>query len=1065
MVASGQTPLFYHWSFNGTNLTNSAHISGATNATLTISNVVAGDAGIYRVGVTNSHGGVISSNVTLTVTFTNHYVNVNGSNPRSPYWDWNTAATNIQDAVDVAVSGDNIWVTNGVYRFGNRVTSVTTNCVVVTNAISISSISEPAQTIIDGGGAKRCINLAGGAMLTGFTLANGTSTESGGGTDGGTLSNCVLLVNSAGSGGGAAHCTLYNCVLSNNATLAYGYAGGAYASTLTGCLLTGNASWSAGGGVGNCTLISCVLSNNNAYQAYSSGGGADGSSLSNCVLIANTAFSNGGGANNCTLVLSLVLSNAAPWGGGLNSCTATNCVLQGNVANDIYAGGGAGANGSALYNCVLAENNSHYNGGGALGSTLVNCTVAANFSYELGGGVNGCTLTNCIVYYNSAYVSDNYFDSSLSWCCTAPIYDSSIGVSNVSSAPLFADFEHGNFRLYPGSPCIDTGNSAFALLLTDLDGNSRIVNGTVDMGAYEFQNTPFIEVQPTNQTAPFGQPSLSFSVVAVGPGTLSYQWQLDGTNILGATNSSLTFIFLQYSNAGTYSVVVSNSFGPLFSSNAVLTVVPPTPPSFVSQSTNQTMPVGTNVTLAALATGAPAPAYQWYFNGLALAENAHYTGTTGTNLLVSNIQTSDTGNYFAIATNVGGAATSAVMTVTVLVLPAIAVQPASQTLPQGSNATFTAAVTGDAPLSYQWFFNGTRLTDGGQFSGTATTNLTIANLQFTNNGNFVLLATNLVGSAISTQAVLTVLSPPAIALQPTGLNVLLGSNANFSAVAAGTAPLSYQWYFNGTSLTNGGRVSGSMTTNLNLATVQTNDAGQYQLIVTNNYGAATSLVAVLSVQLPVAITNQPANQVVIAGSNATFAVGVTGFVPPGYLWFSNGVALTNGGRISGATSATLTIASAQTNDSGASYQVVVTNNYGSVTSSVAALTVYARVQITGHPASQTVLLGSNCNLHRHRSRLGVGLSMALQWRAVIRRQSHQRQRHADVDGFKRSTRRCRRLRCRRDQSVKLRDQPDGLTDTAINPRSVHALCCFDLHQPVAAVSRLDHRRDEHSGRD
>jgi len=59
-------------------------------------------------------------------------------------------------------------------------------------------------------------------------------------------------------------------------------------------------------------------------------------------------------------------------------------------------------------------------------------------------------------------------------------------------------------------------------------------------------------------------------------------------------------------------------------------------------------------------------------------------------------------------------------------------------------------------------FNGTPLTDGGQFNGTATTNLTISNLQFTNNGNCVLLVTNLVGSAISTTAVLTVLSPPAI---------------------------------------------------------------------------------------------------------------------------------------------------------------------------------------------------------------------------------------------------------------------------------------------------------------
>src|ERR1035437_2822512 len=69
VTASGQSPLRYRWSFNGTNLTNSAHISGATNTTLTISNVVAGDAGNYRVVVSNSHGSATSSNATLTVLF------------------------------------------------------------------------------------------------------------------------------------------------------------------------------------------------------------------------------------------------------------------------------------------------------------------------------------------------------------------------------------------------------------------------------------------------------------------------------------------------------------------------------------------------------------------------------------------------------------------------------------------------------------------------------------------------------------------------------------------------------------------------------------------------------------------------------------------------------------------------------------------------------------------------------------------------------------------------------------------------------------------------------------
>src|SRR5258708_5435783 len=69
VAASGTAPLSYQWSLNGASLTNSVHIAGATSATLAISNLVVGDAGNYRVVVSNSHGSATSSNVTLTVLF------------------------------------------------------------------------------------------------------------------------------------------------------------------------------------------------------------------------------------------------------------------------------------------------------------------------------------------------------------------------------------------------------------------------------------------------------------------------------------------------------------------------------------------------------------------------------------------------------------------------------------------------------------------------------------------------------------------------------------------------------------------------------------------------------------------------------------------------------------------------------------------------------------------------------------------------------------------------------------------------------------------------------------
>src|SRR6185295_5246363 len=74
---------------------------------------------------------------------------------------------------------------------------------------------------------------------------------------------------------------------------------------------------------------------------------------------------------------------------------------------------------------------------------------------------------------------------SLNYCCTTPLPAS--GSGNIADPPLFVDQTAGNFHLQPGSPCIDTGSDTYSTGSTDLDGNPRVVNGTIDMGAYEFQ--------------------------------------------------------------------------------------------------------------------------------------------------------------------------------------------------------------------------------------------------------------------------------------------------------------------------------------------------------------------------------------------------------------------------------------------------------------------------------------------------------------------------------------------------------------------------------------------------
>jgi len=105
------------------------------------------------------------------------YVDVNSTNATPPYTNWTTAATIIQDAVDAAMAGDEIVVTNGTYATGGRAIGgdITINRVVVDKPLSLRSINGPQFTSIDGGRAARCVLLANGASLSGFTLTNGAS--------------------------------------------------------------------------------------------------------------------------------------------------------------------------------------------------------------------------------------------------------------------------------------------------------------------------------------------------------------------------------------------------------------------------------------------------------------------------------------------------------------------------------------------------------------------------------------------------------------------------------------------------------------------------------------------------------------------------------------------------------------------------------------------------------------------------------------------------------------------------------------------------------------------------
>src|SRR5439155_700289 len=124
---------------------------------------------------------------------------------------------------------------------------------------------------------------------------------------------------------------------------------------------------------------------------------------------------------------------------------------------------------------------------------------------------------------------------------------------------------------------------------------------------------------------------------------------------------------------------------------------------------------------------------------------------------------------------------------------------------------------------------------------------------------------------------------PAYTTQPTSRTVTSGQDASFVAAASGTPAPTYQWQVStdgGASfanLTNAAPYSGVTTATLTLTGVTAGLTGaRYRAIATNNAGTATSNAAILTVNVAPAITAQPADQVVLAGANVSFAVAVTG---------------------------------------------------------------------------------------------------------------------------------------------------------------------------------------------
>lgn len=478
---------------------------------------------------------------------------------------------------------------------------------------------------------------------------------------------------------------------------------------------------------------------------------------------------------------------------------------------------------------------------------------------------------------------------------------------------------------------------------------------------------PTISQQPQSRTVTQNVAQVQFSVTLANPTGVQYFWfkgatpLQDGAKYGGTHTATLTVSNVATSDAGAYSVTVENQVTNVTSSDALLTVL--VPPAVVIQPQGLIVTQGVAQAQFTVDAGGTAPlSYSWRKGGTALS-GSKYNGLNTTTLTVLNPTSSDAGDYSVLVSNAAGTALSSNAPLTVLVPPSITQQPVSRTVTQGvAQVQFSVGGAGSQPLSYLWFNAGGPLPEGDKFTGVTSSTLTVLNPQDSDAGQFWAVVSNVLGQVVSSNAALTVLVPPMLHHPPMSLTATQNGSATFFVMAFGTQPLTYQWKRNGNALSDSSTVTGSQSNTLTVRNLTTNadNGAKFAVTVSNLAGSTNSPEAILTVvpgNAAPEIFAQPSDQRVPLGGTATFQVQNSGYPMPSYQWFLNATnPLANGGRITGADTASLVISNASGADVG-TYSVFLSNMLGTVTSSNAALTIVYPPVITMGPSNQTLVVG------------------------------------------------------------------------------------------------------------
>lgn len=418
---------------------------------------------------------------------------------------WALAYPDLQSAITAFSSGE-IWVAAGIYKpstTGDRAArfelktnmsvfggfnglessqnerNVTTNPTILSGDLSGNDVGTTNNS-------ENSTNVVGcfyqtGVVLDGFTIKGGNAeTNPGGGVYGAvgslTVQNCIFEYNYAKYGGAlnwshsggtsttTATFNVKNCIFRHNqglygGSIAFRLFDGVTTSLIENCLFennqgdTGGAVYGITGSVTyhvwNSTIKGCIFKNNNANY-----GGA-------------VSFTNGKMINQ-----------------------VLNCQFTGNTAS--YGGAINNGEGQQIYtNCLIAKNNANYGGAVATpeATQFINCTFSSNTGTHgtcFRSATTATTLTNCVLWNQTAPIDNasavvNYCDVQGGWAT---------GTGNINTDPLFTDVAMDDYRLQTTSPCRNVGSNAANTEPNDLSGYGRILDGTIDLGAYEGDGGP-----------------------------------------------------------------------------------------------------------------------------------------------------------------------------------------------------------------------------------------------------------------------------------------------------------------------------------------------------------------------------------------------------------------------------------------------------------------------------------------------------------------------------------------------------------------------------------------------